>query len=135
MLSHAALTGVRKHQERYVGLYVVGAMIHPNAYHLKGLPPGVPQTQNVQFLRPFRTNPERFASRPSPGYANPVEHDRGLEWEVERILAHRSSRNRMWYRIQWKDTPQTQWLPDRELVNCRELVREYHATCGLPAPE
>ena len=58
--SHAALEGTRKHQERYVGPYVVESQVHPNAYRLAGLPPGVPKTQNVQYLRRFHVSPFSF---------------------------------------------------------------------------
>ena len=73
--SHAALTGVRKHRERFVGPYLVEGAVHPNAYKLKGLPPGVPSTQNVRYLRAFKPNPPRFSSRSNPEYATPLEVD------------------------------------------------------------
>ena len=132
--SHAALAGVRKHRERFVGPYLVQGMIHPNAYCLKGLPPGVPVTQNVRFLRPFHPNVAKFSSRPTPEYAAPVIVSGHVEWEVEAIVGHRLLRHGMKYRIKWKDTPQEQWLPSSALRHCRRLVTEYHRQHNLPLP-
>ena len=106
--SHAALIGVRKHRERFVGPYLVDRVVHPNVYRLKGLPPGVLSTQNVWFLRAFKLNPLRFSSRPTPEYATPLEVDGHWEWEVEAIVGHRQLRYGFKYRVKWKDTPQEQ---------------------------
>ena len=130
--SHAALTGLRKHRERFVGPYVIEGKTHPNAYRLKGLPPGVPKTQNVRYLRSFRPNAAKFASRPMPEYAAPITIDGNLEWEVEAIVAHRVLRHGMKYRVKWKDTPQEQWLPASALRHCRRLVADYHRAQNLP---
>ena len=116
--SHTALTGIRKHQERFVGPYVVEGMVHPNAYKLKGLPPGVLATQNVRYLRGFRPNIPKFASRPMPEYVAPVTIDGHLEWEVEAIVGHCLLWHRIKYHIKWKDTPQEQWLPASALRHC-----------------
>ena len=64
--SHAILTRIRKHREKYVGSYIVDSRIHDNAYSLRGLLSGVPTIQNVCFLRLFLPSPARFASRPHP---------------------------------------------------------------------
>ena len=130
--SHAALGGVRKHRERYVGPYVVGSRIHDNAYSLKGLPPGVPTTQNVQYLRLFLPSPVRFASRPHSDFARPLEVDGQTEWEVEKIVAHRGDPTPNRYRVKWKDTPLEQWLGEGNLEHCKELLREYHHEQNLP---
>ena len=132
--SHAALTGVRKHRERFVGPYLVEGAVHPNAYKLKGLPPGVPTTQNVRYLRAFKPSPSRFLSRPTPEYATPVEVDGHWEWEVEAIVGHRQLRQGFKYRVKWKDTPQEQWLPASALRHCRHLLTDYHRARNLPLP-
>ena len=87
--SHAALRGIRKHQERYVGPYIVESRVHDNAYSLKGLPPGVPTTQNVQYLRLFLPSPSKFATRPHPEYAKPLDIDGQIDGEVEKIVGHK----------------------------------------------
>ena len=132
--SHAALTEIRKHRERFIGPYVVEGMIHPNAYKLKGLPPGVPATQNVRYLRGFRPNVPKFASRPMLEYAAPVTIDGHLEWEVEAIVGHRQLRHGFKYRIKWKDTPQEQWLSASALRHCCRLLHDYHRSQNLPLP-
>ena len=132
--SHAALSGIRKHRERFVGPYLIAGKVHDNAYRLKGLPPGVPPTQNVRYLRTFRPNMAKFASRPSPEYAAPVDVEGHVEWEVEAIVGHRQLRHGYKYRVKWKDTPQEQWLPSNALRHCRRLVREYHQAHNLPLP-
>ena len=132
VLSHAALGGVRKHRERYVGPYIVESRIHENAYSLKGLPPGVPTTQNVQYLRLFLPSPVRFASRPHSDFARPLEVDGQTEWEVEKIVAHRGDPFPNRYRVKWKDTPQEQWLSEGNLEHCKELLRDYYYELNLP---
>ena len=130
--SHAALGGIRKHRERYVGPYIVESRIHDNAYALKGLPPGVPTTQNVQYLRLFLPSPLKFASRPHPEYAKPLDVDGQTEWEVEKIVGHKEYQQTYRYRVKWKDTPQEQWLGERSLIHCKELLRTYHREQRLP---
>ena len=131
--SHAALGGIRKHRERYVGPYIVESRIHDNAYALKGLlPPGVPTTQNVQYLRLFLPSPLKFASRPHPEYAKPLDVDGQTEWEVEKIVGHKEYQQTHRYRVKWKDTPQEQWLGERSLIHCKELLRTYHREQQLP---
>ena len=130
--SHAILTGIRKHREKYVGPYIVDSRIHDNAYSLRGLPPGVPTTQNVCFLRLFLPSPARFASRPNPEYAQPIEVDGQVEWEVEAIVAHRVQQGVYRYQVRWKDMPLRQWLSEANLENCKELLREYHHDHQLP---
>ena len=130
--SHAALGGIRKHRERYVGPYIVGIRVHDNAYTLIGLPPGVPSTQNVQYLRLFLPSPVRFSTRPNPEYAKPYDVEGQTEWEVEKIVGHKSYRDTYRYRVKWKDTPQEQWLGEGNLIHCKELLCEYHRQHQLP---
>ena len=103
--SHAALGGTRKHREKYVGPYVVRLKIHSNAYQLAGLPPEVPKTQNVQFLKLFLPSPPRFTERPENAVALPLNVQGKLEWEVESIVDHRVLKSGMRYRVKWKGTP------------------------------
>ena len=130
--SHAVLTGIRKHKERYVGPYIVDHRVHDNAYSLRGLPPGVPTTQNVQYLRLFLPSPARFATRPHADYAKPHHIDGQTEWEVEKILDHKVYLHGHRYRVKWKDTPLEQWLSEWNLENCKRLLREYHQQHQLP---
>ena len=124
--------GSPKQRERFAGPYVIGRSVHPNAYELKGLPPNVPKTQNVEYLKPFYPNIAKFGERPQPQYAQPTEVEGRVEWEVEAILAHRVTRLGLKYQIRWKDSPQTQWLWEWSLRNCLELLIEYHEKEGIP---
>ena len=118
---------------KYTGPYPVKKKIHEGAYELEGLPPGVPPTQNVSFLRIFHPTPARFDSRPSPAHAaGPVSEFRDhLEWEVERISDHRVIRGSTQFRIHWKDHDEPSWLRLSQLQNCAEMLRDYQAEHGL----
>ena len=60
---------------RYAGPYVVKRKIHDNTYELTGLPPEVPASQNVRFLRHFYPSPRKFADRPDAQFAKPLKVD------------------------------------------------------------
>ena len=87
---------------------MIGKRIHQNAYELRGLPPSIPKTQNVQYLRPFCPNPVQFRTRPVQEYATPIDTDDGVEWEVEDILHHRITRAEWRYKVKWKNSSQNQ---------------------------
>ena len=55
----------------------------------------------------------RFASRPEPSAAVPVEVDGELEWEVEEVSDFRQQKNGYRrYLVKWAGSPQKQWLPE-----------------------
>jgi len=61
---------------------------------------------------------------PSP----PEEIEGELEYEIESILKHRKSRNRIQYLVKWKDYgPQfNSWEPEETLLeNAAEIINEY----------
>ena len=120
-----------KQRERFQGPYVVDRRVHANAYQLRGLPPNVPKTQIVKFLRRFYPSPVQFHTRPANEYAAPVITPEGeIEWEVERILDHRVTRTGWSYKVKWANSSQTQWLRDEHLLNCIDLLRCYHGEKG-----
>ena len=121
----------RKQIEKFQGPYVVEKQVHPNAYRLRGLPPSVPKTQNVRFLKPFHPSPARFDGRPMPEVALPTLVDGEIEWEVQTILNHRNLKSGLKYLVQWKNTNQTQWLREHNLANCPDLLHQYHRTHQL----
>ena len=131
---HPILEGYRKHRPRFIGPFSVKKRIHPNSYQLAGLPPQVPKVQNVRYLRPFHPSPARFGTRPESDFARPQEVDGQVEWLVEAIVEHRRTRNGLRYKVKWADWDQCQWLRERDLANCVELVREYHELHQLPLP-
>ena len=74
--TYSAFEGQRKQGLRYTGPYVVQTKINDNAYRIIGLPPGVPATQNVQYLIAFRPSPKKFRARPTPQANVPRHHRR-----------------------------------------------------------
>ena len=99
--SHPHQDEYRKMRPKFYGPYTISEKINDNAFKLKGLPPMVPQTQNVSFLRLFVPSPQCFASRPSATYPVPTTVGDHQEWEVEKIVAHRGEGNARRYLIQW----------------------------------
>ena len=91
--------------------------------------------QNVEYLKLFVPSPEKFQDRPQAQYARPVRVDDSIEWEVERILEHRVTRQGVRYKVRWKDSDLEQWFQEEHLGNCKELVREYHEGKGLEVPK
>ena len=118
---------IKKQSDRYQGPYVVDCKIHDNAYRLRGLPPHLPKTQNVEFLRLFKPSPARFEGRPGFEVALPVMVEGSVEWEVEAVLGCRRTRTGKRYLVKWKDSPLTQWLREEQLEHCQDLIQEYHA--------
>ena len=57
----------------------------------------------------------------------PIEIDGEEEYEVEDILDHRRSGRGYQYLVSWTgyDASENQWLPERELQHCRELLSNY----------
>ena len=58
---------------------------------------------------------------------SPIEIDGEEEYEVENILDHRRSGRGYQSLVSWTgyDAPKNQWLPERELLHCRELLSNY----------
>ena len=57
----------------------------------------------------------------------PVETDKGLEYEVEKILQKRVRNQTVYYLIKWKgysDVENT-WEPLSNLTNCKELILQF----------
>ena len=134
LLSHKSYTphqGKRKLMPRYAGPYLVARQVHPNAYELNGLPPEVPKTQSIKFLRLFHPSPTRFASRPEPNFAHPTRRGDHYEWEVSKIDDHRIVVGGIQYRVRWAHSPDQHWLRPNQLKNCQRLLREYQTKHGI----
>ena len=130
--SHQLLEGYRKQQERFVGPYVVQKKVHPNAYKLAGLPPGVPPTQNVRFLLKHNTSPDRFSSRPDPDASTPQLIDGEYEWEVEDVVGHKDTRHGMKYLVKWKGFTRKQWLHEGQMEHAKQTLLDYRQRLALP---
>ena len=130
--SHPAFGAVRKLRMRYTGPYTVRKRIHDNAYELEGLPPNVPSTQNVSFLRLFFPTPPKFETRPKPASAaGPHQFRDHLEWEVEAILQDKIVNGQRQYLLKWKDHEEPTWVRVNQLQHCAELLREYQHEKGI----
>ena len=117
---------------RYTGPYVVVKKIHENTYELSGLPPEVPSSQNVRFLRHFYPTPRKFADRPDAQFAKPIRVDTHVEWEVEAITDHKSAGAGLRYKIKWVGERQQHWLQAKQLKNYQRLLREYQRQHQIP---
>ena len=62
--------------------------------------------------------------------------DADAEYEVEKIVGHRSSRRGRQYLVQWcgYDATHNQWLTERELANAQELLSAYRRKNDLRPP-
>ena len=130
--SHSLFEGRRKMGPRYAGPYVVKRKIHENTYELSGLPPEVPPSQNIRFLRHFYPSPRKFADRPDAQFARPIKVDSHVEWEVEAITGHKSAPAGTRYKIKWVGERQQHWLRAKQLRNCQKLLREYQREHRIP---
>jgi hypothetical protein len=85
------------------------AKIHPT-FHVSVLEPADPRTPLQKTFR--------------------YEADQEDEFEVEKVLAHRTESNGLEYLVKWKGYPQSEntWEPDTNLTNCRLLLAQYHRT-------
>ena len=92
----------------------------------------VPPTQNIRFLIKYHTSPDQFASRPAAGATAPECVDGHYEWEVEDVVAHKTTRSGMRYLVKWKGFSRKQWLPEANMENSKDLLREYHRRTALP---
>ena len=73
--SHPPSEETRKLRPRFYGPYPIVAKVNDNAFMLGGLPPAVPPTQNISFLRLFVPSPPCFSSRPAGRHAAPLQVD------------------------------------------------------------
>ena len=130
--SHPSFGPVRKMRLRYTGPYIVKRQVHTNAYELDGLPPSVPNTQNVSHLRLFHPTPPKFESRPEPARAvRPIEFRDHREWEVEAITHDRMVNGQRQYLVTWKDYEEKSWMRVTQLRHCADLLREYQFSKGI----
>lgn len=103
----------------YVGPYQVLKAVGRNAFKLQ-LPPAlkVHPVFNVALLKPY------FGDHLVPAE---VEIDGVREYEVEAILRHRGRPRHYQYLVHWRgyDASEDMWLPEEELQNAGDVLREY----------
>ncbi len=119
----------RKLAPRWLGPLPVLARVGAVAYRLQ-LPPSLTRLHAVFHISLLKKYEGDVAPAPrEPIFA--VGDDE--EFEVERILNHRSSRRGTQYLIQWKGYPlfEATWEPEANLGNSPDLLSSYKSQHGL----
>ena len=118
----------KKLKHRFIGPYEIIQQISPVAFKLN-----LPETLKIHpvfhtsLLRPYK-DPHGYPFRePTPTPPPAVTKDDDTEFEVERILDHRTRRHKTEYLVKWKGYPDydATWEPADHLVNAEEIVKEY----------
>jgi len=117
----------QKLSPKFVGPYPVIRKVSHVAYEL-ALPSNirVHPVFHVSCLKPYQDNPAEFSDRVFPR-PPPVLVESQEEWEVEKVLAKRSYRNKVQYLVKWVGYPNSEntWEPVANLQNAREKVLEF----------
>jgi hypothetical protein len=122
----------RKLTPKYTGPFVIEEVKSPVTYKLT-LPPSLSRIHNVfhvSQLKPYRVDDGQFSGRPQITRPPPEIIDGEEEWEVERILDHRTRRVRrgtaVEYLVKWLGYPDSEnsWVPSGD-VHASALVEEY----------
>jgi hypothetical protein len=134
-LASQALRPTKKLQHRFLGPYRIIQKVSPVAYKL-ALPDSlrIHPVFHVSLLRPYK-DPMTFPgqSRPDPPPPAVTIEDHS-EYEVERILDHRTHRNRTEFLVKWVGYPEydASWEPQEHLQNAPEILRAYTASRSMP---
>ena len=115
----------RKQEFTYDGPYLVRKVLRQGIVQLWGLPHGAPATINTQFIRRYKRHhpSSHLQSQPPPPPAD-ITTD-APEWEVEDILAHRTTPRGREYLVRWKGYPQATWIPRGAATGCADLLAQY----------
>lgn len=91
------------------------------------LPPSlrIHNTFSVSKVKPYFSRPG--TSAPSPDFI-----DGAPEYEVEKVLSHRTWRKHLQYLVKWKSMghERNQWLFADDMMNCQNLIEDYLSTRG-----
>lgn len=119
----------RKLAPRWLGPLPVVERIGAVAYRLQ-LPSSLHRLHDVfhvGLLKPFQGQP--------PPVQEPIFTTEGTgdHFEVERITAHRVTRNRRQFLVQWRGYPvwEATWEPEQNLDGAEELLSTYKAANAL----
>jgi hypothetical protein len=123
-------TGSRKLKAKYVGPFKVLRQISPTSYEID-LPESIKAHRviNLEYLKDFHKNPERFSSRTVPPPEPIVSdlHDEP-EYEVESIKDHRyTKQGNTEYLVSWLGYPpwEDSWQPAENLEGAQDAVADY----------
>ena len=124
------ISGVSKLNPKYIGPFPISKIINPVAVQL-ALPAHfkIHNSFHVSKIKRAKATNE-FPDRPiieKPPPTIQADNDQESEWEIERIIDKRKSRGRIEYLVKWKgyDTHDNQWLTVSQLVNAREVIRDF----------
>jgi Integrase zinc binding domain/Chromo (CHRromatin Organisation MOdifier) domain len=117
---------------RYVGPFVITAVVNANAYTL-ALPPqleALHSTFNIDKLKSyhdgavFPTRPRQHA-RPPP--VADADSNGDQTWEVERVTAQRYHGSRMQFLVKWKGYPleESTWQSRADLAGAPDALRDW----------
>jgi hypothetical protein len=119
---------------KFIGPFEIIERIGQVAYKLK-LPHQmkIHPVFHVSLLRTHQDASEQFPSR-EVEYSKPppIVKDNEQEYEVERIVNHRSRgkdrSNHVEYLVLWKGYPEHEktWEPEKHLANAKQLIKDYH---------
>jgi hypothetical protein len=119
---HFAQGKGRKLLPKWIGPYPVLSKVGRLAYRLD-LPPHLRMHPvfHVSLLRLFQEGTRQ--QKPPP----PVEVQGELEWEVEKVLGERGTKNRKQFLVQWKGygPEDTSWQPAKNLAAAQEAIRDF----------
>ena len=127
-------SGSNKLCSRFVGPFLVTAVVNANAYTL-ALPPqlqALHPTFNIDKLKRYRDGRTAFPTRPLP-YPRPppevqADSNGDQEWTVDCITAQRKRGKRMEYLVAWKGYPpeESTWEPRAALTDTQALEEFEH---------
>jgi hypothetical protein len=112
----------KKISTKLEGPFEIVELLPPVNYQLK-LPEKwqLHNTFHACVLSPYKEN-----SVHGPNYARPppdiIENE--PEWEVERIIRHRGTKNRQ-YQVKWRGCAEYSWEPKGNLQNAQDVIKDY----------
>jgi hypothetical protein len=117
----------RKLTSRYLGPYIVSAVISTTAYKLE-----LPSTLkihpvfHVSMIKPYKESDEFLRATPP---APITLSDNSEKFEVDIILDKRFLRNKVQYLVKWIGYPlyDATWEPVGNLKNAKEKVKEFES--------
>jgi hypothetical protein len=123
----------KKLQARFIGPYTIVEQHSPVSFRLE-LPPSmkIHDVFHVDRFRPYSPSPEALGPR-APARPPPEIIDGEEEYEAEKILEHRNSKNRMEYLVKWQvyAREDSTWEPESNMTNCARLLRQYKRQRGI----
>lgn len=104
------------------GPFEIIEVLKPVNYRLR-LPEGwrIHNVFHANLLTPYRENPIHGPNFTQPPPDLVDDHE---EWEVERILRHKGTKNKT-YMVKWKGYDSPTWEPEENLTHASDIVADY----------